>query len=229
MNQASGQASFAQIQISSSNNLLLFVSQVFKFFFDMKLSLDQLDEQQASPTATHKVLPGGGANQGKVGGEQEDEDMNNDDDDQYSDEDEEDLYFRRQAHLSCLLGQLKREKQSKNWSQSQGGPGTQSKSPMLKFFMNNCCLDISLFSDIISIISFLMHDRPLKHGELTLKDIKTIQTFNEVLIEYFVSNQSPIQDHVTSSPGHLLIKRLKEANRTSPFAQDFSSKDYQIS
>jgi hypothetical protein len=37
---ASAQTSLGQIQISSTNNLLLFVSQVFKFFFDMKLSLD---------------------------------------------------------------------------------------------------------------------------------------------------------------------------------------------
>lgn len=48
--------------------------------------------------------------------EQEDEDMNNEDDERCEDEDEEDMFFRRQAHLSCLLRQLKREKQSKHWS-----------------------------------------------------------------------------------------------------------------
>ena len=33
-----------------------------------------------------------------------------DDEEDDDDEDEEELYFRRQAHLSCLLTQLKREK-----------------------------------------------------------------------------------------------------------------------
>jgi hypothetical protein len=160
----------------------MFVSQIFKFFFDMKFVLDQLDE---SPSANQKGQLG---NPEKIPTKvrEEDEEMNEDEEND-SDEDEEDLFFRRQAHLSCLLTQLKREKQSKQWTQAQFG--SQNKSPMLKFFLNHCCLDISLFSDIISIISFLMGERPLRHGELTFKDVKTMQIFNEVLIEYFVSKQ----------------------------------------
>ena len=56
-----------------------------------------------------------GPNEAKAA-DQEDEEMINDDEDNYSDEDEEDLHFRRQAHLSCLVCQLKREKQSKSWT-----------------------------------------------------------------------------------------------------------------
>lgn len=80
--------------------------------------------------------------------EDEDEEMI---DEEEECQDEDDETFRRQAHLSCLLSQLKREKQSKYWAQSVNG----NKTPILKFFLNNCQLDIDLFSDIISVISFL--------------------------------------------------------------------------
>lgn len=66
------------------------MSQIFKFFFDMKMSLDQIDDK--SPAYF------------------DDEEMENDENDQCSDQDEEDMNFRRYPHLSCLLGQLKREK-----------------------------------------------------------------------------------------------------------------------
>ena len=95
---------------------------------------------------------------------------------------------------------------------------------MLKFFLNHCCLDISLFSDIISIISFLMEERPLRHGEMTFKDVKTIQNFNEVLIEYFVSKQTIIQNHITSNEGNLLIKKIKD--KQFIFNQVLNSKDF---
>lgn len=92
--------------MQSNNSLLLFVSQVFKFFFDMKLSLDQLDEKELKIKNNNSSSPAKNGEQQAMGknGDQEDEDMDNEDDDDYSDEDEEDLHFRRQAHLSCLLG-----------------------------------------------------------------------------------------------------------------------------
>lgn len=99
---------------------------------------------------------------------------------------------------------------------------------MLRFFLNNCSLDISILSDIISIVCFLTQDRPLKHGLMTLKDIKTIQTFNDVLIEYFMNNQTLIQENITSSPGNLLIKKFKEAQKSAIFTQNFNSQDYLI-
>lgn len=50
--------------------------------------------------------------------------MNDDEEEVESDdEDEEEAYYRRWAHLSCVLGQLKREKQTKSWTQAQFGPG----------------------------------------------------------------------------------------------------------
>lgn len=110
----------SQIQLSSSTSLVLLMAQIFKFFFDMKLSLDAIDEQQQSA--------GGAINLGRPGVkdqrhdhdlQQDDEDMNNEDEERMSDdEDEEDMYYRRWAHLSCVLGQLKREKQTKHWSQA---------------------------------------------------------------------------------------------------------------
>ena len=99
---------------------------------------------------------------------------------------------------------------------------------MLRFFLNNCSLDISILSDIITIICFLTQDRPLKHGLMTLKDIKTISTFNDVLIEYFMKNQTLIQENITSSPGNLLIKKFKEAQKLAIFTQNFNSQDYLI-
>ena len=61
---------------------------------------------------------------------------------------------------------------------------------MLRFFLSNCSLDLSLLADIISVISFLTQGRPLKHGELTVKDVKTMSAFNDMLIEYFTQHQA---------------------------------------
>ena len=78
-----------------------------------------------------------------------------------------------------------------------------------------------------SIISFLMQDKPMKHGELNLRSIKTIQTFNEVLIEYFVANYASIQEKISSSPGNQLIKRIKDT-KSSPFSLDLISKEFHV-
>ena len=59
----------------------MFVSQIFKFFFDMKFALNLLDE---CPTAAQKP---------PQAAEKEDEEMEDEEND--SDEDEEDLFFRR--------------------------------------------------------------------------------------------------------------------------------------
>lgn len=186
--QSKGAAS--QIQLSSSSSLVLLMSQIFLLFFNMKLSLDAIDEQQQSA--------GGAVNLGdrraqdqRQSAHHEDDDMNHEDEERISDdEDEEDMYYRRWAHLSCVLGQLKREKQTKNWAQAQFGPGLQNKSPMLQFFLNNCSIDASLFADMISVICFFTQNRPMRHGELTFKDIKVMQTFNEVLLDYYTAHHS---------------------------------------
>ena len=60
----------------------------------MKLSLDHLNEQA------------------------EDDEMK-EDDEFATDEDDDEPTFGRLAHLSCLLNQLKREKQGKHWIQMQ--------------------------------------------------------------------------------------------------------------
>lgn len=86
---------------------------------------------------------------------------------------------------------------------------------------------MSLFADMTSIISFLMQEKPMKHGEMNLRIIKTMQTFNEVLIEYFVSNYGSIQEKISSSPGNQLIKRIKDT-KTSPFSLDLISKEYHV-
>ena len=198
------------LPLSPSNCLLLFVSQVFKFFFDMKFSPGLPEE--AGPNSGAK-----GAGLAKAG-EQEDEEMNNEDEGQYSDEDQEDLRFRRQAHLSCLLCQLKREKQSKNWSQAVGGPGVQNRSPMLKFFLSNCSLDLSLLADTVTVICLLTQDRPLRQGAMGVKDVKRTQSFNEVLIEHVTSNLGAIQDSLTSAAGAQLARQFKEAVRSDPFS-----------
>jgi len=41
---AASNSAFTQVPLSASNSLLLFVSQVFKFFLDMKFSLGHLDD-----------------------------------------------------------------------------------------------------------------------------------------------------------------------------------------
>lgn len=206
---------------------MLLISQIFKFFFDMKLSLDAIDEQQNSSGAVNLGDQRGSDKKENL--QQDDEDMNNEDDEEMSDdEDEEDMYYRRWTHLSCVLGQLKREKQTKHWSQSQFGPGLQNKSPMLQFFLNNCSIDASLFSDMISVICFFTQNRPLRHGELTFKDIKVMQTFNEVLLDYFTTNHSQIQEKLTSPAGNALFKKFKELIKTSPFDQSVDPADFSM-
>jgi hypothetical protein len=73
---------------------------------------------------------------------------------------------------------------------------------MLKFFQNNCQVDVSLLADVIQILNFLTQDRLVKHGHMTFKDIKTIQVFNDLVMEHFLKNLQPIQESVTSSPGN---------------------------
>ena len=55
---------------------------------------------------------------------------------------------------------------------------------MLSFLLNNIKLDANNISDLISVLSFLMKDRPLRLGELTFKDVKMCQNFNEMVLEF---------------------------------------------
>lgn len=54
---------------------------------------------------------------------------------------------------------------------------------MLSFLLNNIKLDANNIADLISVLSFLMKDRPLRIGELTFKDVKMCQNFNEMVLE----------------------------------------------
>ena len=55
---------------------------------------------------------------------------------------------------------------------------------MLSFLLNNIKLDANKIADLISVLSFLMKDRPLRIGELTFKDVKMCQNFNEMVLEF---------------------------------------------
>ena len=55
---------------------------------------------------------------------------------------------------------------------------------MLSFLLNNTKLDANNISDLICVLSFLMKDRPLRIGELTFKDVKMCQNFNEMVLEF---------------------------------------------
>ena len=55
---------------------------------------------------------------------------------------------------------------------------------MLSFLLNNIKLDANNIADLITVLSFLMKDRPLRIGELTFKDVKMCQNFNEMVLEF---------------------------------------------
>jgi hypothetical protein len=105
-----------------------------------------------------------------------------------------------------LLTQLKREKQSKNWPHALGSPGNREKSPMLRFFLNNSSLELSLLSDMIQVISFLTNQRPLMLGQMAVKDAKVMQVFNEILVDYVTQNQNEIMQKLSTSKGILFSK-----------------------
>lgn len=64
------------------------------------------------------------------------------------------MQYRRWSHLSCLLSQLRYEKQSKSWLQGQFSAGIQNKTPMLLYFMAHADASLGLYADIIAMISF---------------------------------------------------------------------------
>lgn len=96
---------------------------------------------------------------------------------------------------------------------------------MLKFFLNNCRLDVGLLADMVAVISLLTQERPLRHGELTLKDVKTLHTFNDVLGEYVMANLAGLQDGLASTAGQQLNRLLKEAIRNDPFSEAIFNED----
>ena len=59
---------------------------------------------------------------------------------------------------------------------------------MLTFLLNNVRLDSNNIADLISVWSFLMKDRPLRVGEITFKDVKMCQNFNEMVLEFANGN-----------------------------------------
>ena len=59
---------------------------------------------------------------------------------------------------------------------------------MLTFLLNNVRLDSNNIADLISVLSFLMKDRPLRLGEITFKDVKMCQNFNEMVLEFVLFN-----------------------------------------
>jgi len=99
---------------------------------------------------------------------------------------------------------------------------------MLRFFLNNCSLDLGLLADCIVVISHLTQDRPLRHGELTVKDVKTTSAFNEVLVEFFTDCQGNLHEELATPPGTLLVKQFKEAARSAPFSESLLSSSFQL-
>ena len=84
---------WTQIQFTHDNGLLQFVNQTFRFFFDMKFTLESSEDIKDI---------------GQLDYLEEEEATDWEDN-----PDEEDVYFRRLVHLSSLLFMLKREKSAK--------------------------------------------------------------------------------------------------------------------
>lgn len=93
---------------------------------------------------------------------------------------------------------------------------------MLRLFLNSCSLNVNLLADITSSICFLTGERPLNFGELALKDLKTLQTFNEVLVEFFANNFSRMQEEFTNERGATFLKQFKEACASEPLTESFA-------
>lgn len=97
---------------------------------------------------------------------------------------------------------------------------------MLRFFMNNCKLGLGLLSDMIQVISFLSNQRPLMLGQLTVKDAKVMQVFNEIVVEYVTLNQNELQHQLTTQQGLLLSKLFKDSTRSDPFSSALFSTNF---
>ena len=117
-----GKSSQGKIMIDSDSNLVLLMSQIMLLFFNMKVSLDAID-LQAQDDGEAVNLGDLKAQSSKNRGKNYnmlDDDMNEQEDDadncsDYDDEDEEESNYRSWTHLTCVITQLKREKQTKTW------------------------------------------------------------------------------------------------------------------
>lgn len=136
--------------------------------------------------------------------------------------DEEDTYFRRLVHLSSLLFMLKREKSAKN------AVGNPVKSQILKYFESNIDINCSFLSDAIFVLGNLSNDKIWKHGELTAKDVKNMQSFNELAIDFINKNQADISEEFNSEAGNALSQLLKDA-KTGPLAENLLSEKEKFS
>ena len=148
--------------------------------------------------------------------------------------DKRDIFSRSYAHLvliafpviiKCLKIDIFRSQMPED-SQFLPIAITSSNTKYLRFFMNNCKLGLGLLSDMIQVISFLSNQRPLMLGQLTVKDAKVMQVFNEIVVEYVTLNQNELQHQLTTQQGLLLSKLFKDSTRSDPFSSALFSTNF---
>lgn len=63
-------------------------------------------------------------------------------------------------------------------------------------------------------------------GQLTVKDAKVMQVFNEIVVEYVTLNQNELQHQLTTQQGLLLSKLFKDSTRSDPFSSALFSTNF---
>lgn len=61
---------------------------------------------------------------------------------------------------------------------------------------------------------------------MTFKDMKSLHTFNEVLLDFFYNNLQDIQSKLTTPAGEKLLKKFKELIKSGPMLALGEASDY---
>jgi hypothetical protein len=193
--------------IDTDNSLVNFILAGVRYFLDCRLDLDDIDAQ-AEANAD----------------DQSDED---DDDIEMKEDATEEIgaFVEKWNHMTCLFQQWKYEKQSKAWITMQQTAAT-NQTPMTSFFRQHCRITTELFADLIQIFQHFTQYRICKLGEATLKDLKSLQTFNELLVRHFNEYQQEIQQSLTTAEGDALFTKYKDLLKSQGDLSLGSQKDF---